>query len=70
MAAPISVKAERPELGPPVPLFQTRILGGGADLSSGLRYDVSRDGRFLINTILDEASSITLIQNWSPSPQP
>jgi hypothetical protein len=34
-------------------------------MTTGLQqYDVSRDGRFLINTVLDEAS-ITLIQNWS-----
>ncbi len=53
-----------------MPLFQTRILGGGADMTTGLQqYDVSRDGRFLINTVLDEAS-ITLIQNWSRPARP
>jgi serine/threonine protein kinase/Tol biopolymer transport system component len=65
MAAPITINGETLEPGAPVPLFQTRILGGGAD-APGLQYDVSRDGRFLINTILDEAAPITLIQNWSP----
>jgi cytochrome c2 len=32
----------------------------------GWQYDVSRDGRFLVNTILDDAAAtpITLLQNW------
>ena len=35
------------------------------------QYDVSRDGRFLINTVLDEAAApITLIQNWRPEVKP
>ena len=33
----------------------------------GRQYDVSRDGRFLINTVLDHASApITLLMNWHP----
>ena len=44
--------------------FQTRIVGGGTALL-GNQYDVSRDGRFLINTVLEDAGSpITLLQNW------
>jgi Tol biopolymer transport system component len=70
MAAPITVKGETLDPGTPAALFQTRILGGGADLGSGPQYDVSGDGRFLINTVLDEAASITLIQNWSPPARP
>jgi hypothetical protein len=50
-----------------VALFPTRIYGGGVDNLQGRQYDVSRDGRFLINTVLDEgAAPITLIQNWKP----
>ena len=50
----------------PVALFQTRILGGGMDLNVGTQYDVTGDGRFLINTVLDGAASpITLLQNWA-----
>lgn len=31
------------------------------------QYDVARDGRLLIDTVLDAAvSPITLIQNWKP----
>ena len=37
-------------------------IGGGAR-----QYDVTRDGRFLINTVVDEAiAPITLVQNWHP----
>jgi len=48
-------------------LFKTRIVGGGADIQLGRQYDVAADGRFLINTLLDEATApITLPQNWNP----
>jgi Tol biopolymer transport system component len=67
MAAPIAVEDAAIEPGRPTALFQTRIFGGGTNVSTGPQYDVSRDGRFLINTVLDEAAApITLIQNWSP----
>jgi hypothetical protein len=33
----------------------------------GWQYDVTRNGRFLINTLLKEAAApITLLQNWNP----
>jgi hypothetical protein len=55
------------ELGAPVALFPTRIMGGGADNNQGREYDVAPDGRFLIDTVLgDAASPITLIQHWRP----
>lgn len=67
MAAPIAVSGTTIEPGTPVALFQPRIYGGGADLTFGTNYDVSGDGRFLINTVLeDDASPITLLQNWTP----
>ncbi len=59
MAAPVT----------PVALFPTRIVVGGADGNQlGQQYDVTRDGRFLINTVLDDAAAtpITLIMNWRP----
>ena len=65
MAAPIASTGTTLALGAPVALFQTLIYGGGADNAQGRQYDVSRDGRFLINTVPDGAASpITLIQNW------
>ena len=67
MAAPITVTGAALEPGVPVVLFPTRIVGGGADTQQGRQYDVTSDGRFLINTVVDEAAApITLIQNWNP----
>jgi eukaryotic-like serine/threonine-protein kinase len=70
MAVSIAVSGQTLEPGPPVALFATRILGGGTDSNQGRQYDVSRDGRFLINTVLDDAttSPITLLLNWKPPP--
>jgi hypothetical protein len=68
MAAPIIVTGSTLAPGTPVVLFPTRILGGGVDLQQSRQYDVAPDGRFLINTVLDEASApITLLQNWNPA---
>jgi len=65
MAAPIAATGTTLELGAPVALFPTRIYGGGLNNIQGRQYDVTRDGRFLINTVLDDASSpITLLMNW------
>ena len=67
MAAPITATGTTLEPGAPVALFPTRIFGGGVDNGQGRQYDVTRDGRFLINTVLGDASSpITLLMNWKP----
>jgi serine/threonine protein kinase len=67
MAAPIVVTGATLEPGAPVRLFQTRIVGGGGDTGQGRYYDVARNGRFLINTVLDGAAApITLVMNWRP----
>ena len=61
MGAPITVRGTAVEPGTPVALFSTRIAGGGAYTVSlpgagqSREYDVTRDGRFLINTVLDDA---------------
>jgi Tol biopolymer transport system component len=66
MAAPITATGGRVEPGTPVTLFRTRVFGGEYNLQ-GQQYDVARDGRFLINTVLDETTApITLLQNWKP----
>jgi hypothetical protein len=51
----------RPFRGP-VALFQTRIVTGARHQQS-----VAADGRFLINTIVDEGASppITVVHNWA-----
>jgi Tol biopolymer transport system component len=68
MAAPVAIDGPVFEYRRPAPLFRTRVFGDGADPNAGLNYCVSRDGRFLINTVLDDAAvtPITLIQNWTP----
>jgi Tol biopolymer transport system component len=67
MATPIKVNGATLEPGAPVMLFPTRIFGGGADVQLGRQYDVTRDGRFLINTLVNEdAAPITLLQHWNP----
>jgi len=68
MAAPVTVRSAALEPGTPVALFPTQIVGGGVDLNLGRQYDVTRDGRFLINSVLYDAvaTPITLIQNWRP----
>ena len=50
--------------GAPEVLFQTRIVQG----SNRQQYDVSRDGRFLVNTELSDTSTepIHLLLNWKP----
>ena len=70
MAAPIAATATTLEPVAPVALFPTRIFGGGVDNGQGWQYDLTPDGRLLINTVLDDDSSpITLIQNWKPPAQ-
>ena len=68
MAAPVTTRGTAMEPGTPVALFPTRIVGGAGDGALGPQYDVTRDGRFLINTVLNDAAAtpITLILNWRP----
>ena len=69
MAVPVTTTGASFSAGAPIPLFQTRVFGGGIDNQQGRNYDVAPDGRFLINTVLDidgHASPITLLQNWAP----
>jgi hypothetical protein len=67
MAVPITVIGATLAPGAPVVLFPTRIVGGGEDTAQARQYDVAPNGRFLINTVLDNAAApITLLQNWNP----
>jgi eukaryotic-like serine/threonine-protein kinase len=67
MAASVRVTDTTFDVGTPVKLFDTHIYGGGVDANQGRQYDVTSDGRFLINTVLDEAPApITILQNWKP----
>jgi dipeptidyl aminopeptidase/acylaminoacyl peptidase len=65
MAVSFRIQAGSFEAGSPVKLFQTRMATGGmADLSS--EYAVAGDGRFIINTRVDDSviTPIVLILNW------
>jgi serine/threonine protein kinase len=65
MAAPIMVTGSTLQPGTAVRLFPTRIVRGGGDTGQGRYFDVARDGRFLINTVVDDAAApITLVMNW------
>ena len=45
------------------------ITATGADVLQNCQYDVTRDWRFLINAVVDEAAApITLLMNWRPEP--
>jgi len=68
MAVSIQVTGDSLEPGTPVALFQTLIYGGGLDINTGgAQFDVSPDGRFLVNTIIDSTVlPITILQNWKP----
>ena len=68
MAVPIRAPATMFDAGVPAPLFQTRRVGGGLNLTGrGHQYDVTDDGRFLINVDADSnAPPITLMLNWKP----
>ena len=64
MAASVRTSISNVETGTPTALFQTRIVTGS---TFAHEYGVSRDGRFLVNTVLDNAASpITLLPNWKP----
>ncbi len=67
MAVPVTTAGPTFEAGAPVRLFATRIVDGGAPVSAR-EYAVARDGRFLINQPVVQATvaPITLILNWRP----
>ena len=64
MAVPIAVHGDSIEPGRPVVLFQMH-MAGGADSYSRENYDVAKDGRFLIETLLDDVAMppLTLVLN-------
>jgi Tol biopolymer transport system component len=68
MAVPVTAAGASFEHGTPVALFPTRIVDGGTVAAGRPQYAVARDGRFLINQPLGDATAapITLILNWQP----
>jgi len=62
MAVPVKSTATTFELGAAIPLFETHVTGF-------FPYDVAADGRFLLNTVKEDAaantSPITIVLNWT-----
>jgi hypothetical protein len=69
MAATVSASGASFEATASEMLFQTRIVGGGVSSINKHQYAVSADGRFLINTPVEDSNTapITLILNWNPA---
>jgi len=53
--------------GAPVPLFETRLATGPTAIPGRSQYAVAPDGRFLLNTVVDNTapSPITVVVNWT-----
>lgn len=68
ISTPVTVKDGAIEPGTPKALFQTRIPGSGTNAYTRPQYDVSRDGRFLVNMTIEEGVTppITLVINGMP----
>jgi eukaryotic-like serine/threonine-protein kinase len=66
MAVTVAALESTFEVGTPMALFPTKIAGPTGPTNKS-QYAVSRDGRFLIVTVLEDASApITLLLNWHP----
>jgi hypothetical protein len=66
MSVPIGYSPDGREIRPetPVSLFATRV-GGAVHSNDRQQYVVSSDGkRFLMNTLIESSSPITVILNW------
>ena len=58
MATPVTVRGDALEVGTPLALFQTRIVGGGSNVvGRRQQYTVASDGRFLINETTGDAAT-------------
>jgi Tol biopolymer transport system component len=65
MAAAVAFGGASPDVKPPMPLFQTHLATGTNVLGNKPQYAVSRDGRFLLNTAIESASTpIVVSVNW------
>ncbi len=65
MAVGVKTSGSTFEQGSPIALFKTRIVSAGPMLL-GLQYDVTADGqRFLISTMVGEATPVSVILNWT-----
>ena len=72
MAVPVTTAGASFEAETPVALFPTRVVNGGTATQNRAQYAVARDGRFLIDQPVGDATAtpITLILNWNPERKP
>ena len=72
MAVPVTAVGTSFTAGAPVALFPTRSVDGGTLAINRPQYAVARDGRFLINQPVADATAapITLVLNWNASRKP
>jgi len=65
MAVSVALGGATPDVKLPAPLFQTHLASGINVLGIKPQYAVSRDGRFLLNTAVESASTpIVVLVNW------
>ncbi|MGH9256301.1 MAG: hypothetical protein ACRD3C_17225 [Vicinamibacterales bacterium] len=68
MAIPVAASPDGKtlDLGAPAPLFRTRLASGATINPGRPEYAVAPDGRFLMNTIVEDTapSPITIVLNW------
>ena len=56
---------EPPQLKLPTALFQTHLANGNNVVGNKAQYAVSRDGRFLLNAVVEAPSApIVVFVNW------
>jgi Tol biopolymer transport system component len=68
MAAAVAASAKTFASEAPVVLFNAPVVNGGTPGDFRPQYDVAADGRFLINTIVDQTvAPITLLLHWTPT---
>ena len=68
--ADVAVEGRTLSAGKPLTLFDPRpLLSGGSNLSQTV-YAVTRDGRFLVNTVVADNvdEPLTVVLNWRPTP--
>jgi Tol biopolymer transport system component/tRNA A-37 threonylcarbamoyl transferase component Bud32 len=65
MTVSMTLGGASPGVKPPTPLFQTRLATGINVLGNKPQYAVARDGRFLLNTLVESPSApIVVSVNW------
>jgi eukaryotic-like serine/threonine-protein kinase len=65
MAVTFAAASTTPEVKLPVALFQTHLANGNNVIGNKAQYAVSRDGRFLLNTVVESPSApIVVSVNW------